>query len=416
MKKRLFGRDRGRPRRRGGRSSRAPTPRCRSSALGCVVRDWRVDGPSGSLPMVLGFPRLEDYVHHSRSHGAIVGRVANRTAGVALHARRARAMSSTAERGRAPPARRAATGSAAGSGRWRPTAPRGRCSSPTRAPTARRAIPGAVDFAVTLPARGAAARSARCAGVPGPADADQPRQPQLLQPRRRRDGEGPPALGRRAGLHADRRRADPDGRDPPGRGDAARLLASRARDRRHASSTINLVLDAGPRPKRSRRRGRSARGPGVRLELWTDEPGLQVFDASEMTIATPGHDGQTLRAVSPGSASRRSTSPTACTSPDWPSIIRTPEAPVLPAAGGGDRRRAGREAVAHAGCRPSAAEVAAPFASASDRAPARSGSSAHTSAGGNRAFDADRARDEAAAVCRRSRGPASRSPRRRARG
>ena len=38
------------------------------------MRDWRVDGPRGSLPMVLGFPRFEDYLQHSRSHGAIVGR------------------------------------------------------------------------------------------------------------------------------------------------------------------------------------------------------------------------------------------------------------------------------------------------------------------------------------------------------
>ena len=48
-------------------------------SLGAIVRDWRIDGPDGSLPMVLGFPTVEDYVHHARSHGAICGRVANRT-------------------------------------------------------------------------------------------------------------------------------------------------------------------------------------------------------------------------------------------------------------------------------------------------------------------------------------------------
>ena len=24
-------------------------------SLGCIVRDWRIDGPAGSLPVVLGF-------------------------------------------------------------------------------------------------------------------------------------------------------------------------------------------------------------------------------------------------------------------------------------------------------------------------------------------------------------------------
>ena len=50
-------------------------------SYGCTTRDWRVDGPGGSLPMVLGFPRIEDYEHHAHGHGAIVGRVANRVAG-----------------------------------------------------------------------------------------------------------------------------------------------------------------------------------------------------------------------------------------------------------------------------------------------------------------------------------------------
>ena len=92
MKKRLFGRT------EDGRAVEEVVLESADAAVailsyGCVVRDWRVDGPDGSLPMVLGFPRLEDYVRHSRSHGAIVGRVANRTAGSRFDARRARPMS-----------------------------------------------------------------------------------------------------------------------------------------------------------------------------------------------------------------------------------------------------------------------------------------------------------------------------------
>ena len=44
--------------------------------LGAVIRDLRVAGIGH--PLVLGFDRLEDYVHHSPFFGAVVGRSANR--------------------------------------------------------------------------------------------------------------------------------------------------------------------------------------------------------------------------------------------------------------------------------------------------------------------------------------------------
>ena len=108
MKKRLFGRD---------DSGRAVDEIVLESAdaavsilsYGCIVRDWRidwrVDGRDGSLPMVLGFPRLEDYLRHSRSHGAIVGRVANRTAN-SRFTLDGRDLHGDGERGAAPSARR----------------------------------------------------------------------------------------------------------------------------------------------------------------------------------------------------------------------------------------------------------------------------------------------------------------------
>ena len=104
MKKRLFGRD------EDGRAVEEVVLESADAAVailsfGCVVRDWRVDGAGGSLPMVLGFPQLEDYLHHSRSHGAIVGRIANRTAG-ARFTLDGRTYALTRERGGAPPARR----------------------------------------------------------------------------------------------------------------------------------------------------------------------------------------------------------------------------------------------------------------------------------------------------------------------
>lgn len=47
--------------------------------LGAIVRDLRLEGHAP--PLVLGFERLEDYLAHSRGHGASVGRFAGRIAG-----------------------------------------------------------------------------------------------------------------------------------------------------------------------------------------------------------------------------------------------------------------------------------------------------------------------------------------------
>lgn len=46
--------------------------------LGAIVRDLRMEGHAP--PLVLGFERLEDYLSHSRNHGATVGRFAGRIA------------------------------------------------------------------------------------------------------------------------------------------------------------------------------------------------------------------------------------------------------------------------------------------------------------------------------------------------
>ena len=66
----------------------------------------------------------------------------------------------------------------------------------------------------------------------------------------------------------------------------------------------------------------------MRLELWTDEPGLQLFDASAMTIAAPGHDGQSYGPFA-GLCLEAQHFPDSLHHPDWPSIVATPEAPYF---------------------------------------------------------------------------------------
>jgi len=47
---------------------------------GCVVRDWQIRHPEGPISVVLGFDEFASYPLHSPYFGAIAGRVANRTA------------------------------------------------------------------------------------------------------------------------------------------------------------------------------------------------------------------------------------------------------------------------------------------------------------------------------------------------
>ena len=67
---------------------------------------------------------------------------------------------------------------------------------------------------------------------------------------------------------------------------------------------------------------------GLQLELWTDEPGMQVFDAADMTIQTPGHDGQSYGPFA-GLCFEAQHFPDSLHNPDWPSIVLTPESPYF---------------------------------------------------------------------------------------
>lgn len=95
---------------------------------GCVLRDWRVDGPAGrSLPMVLGFGTIGDYVRHARGHGMVCGRVANRTA-QGHFPLEGQTVQLTRNEGHTI-CTAAISGSSAGSGRWRRTRRPARLSS-----------------------------------------------------------------------------------------------------------------------------------------------------------------------------------------------------------------------------------------------------------------------------------------------
>ena len=65
---------------------------------------------------------------------------------------------------------------------------------------------------------------------------------------------------------------------------------------------------------------------GLRLRVWTDQPGLQVFDAPTMTVAAAGHGGTPYLPFA-GLCFEAQHFPDSLHNPGWPSILRSPEQP-----------------------------------------------------------------------------------------
>jgi aldose 1-epimerase len=321
MKKRLFGRD------EKGRAVEeavleSPDAAVSILSLGCVVRDWRVDGPQGSLPMVLGFPRLEDYLHHSRSHGAIVGRIANRTRGASFTLD-GRTYALTANEG-ANHLHGGATG--LGSRIW---AMETDSAANTlylfyTSPDGEEGYPGKVDFAVTFRLEGPRL-ICEMAGTP-----DRATPISLANHSYYNLGGSGTVMDHL--LWIDAHAFTPTDADLLPTGEI-RPLEGTAFDfsvEREIGDTpldLNLVLDPARDRKRPSARARCPRTLR-QLELWTDEPGLQLFDASTMTIAAPGHDGQSYGPFA-GFCLEAQHFPDSLHNPDWPSIVCTPDSPYF---------------------------------------------------------------------------------------
>jgi aldose 1-epimerase len=291
-------------------------------SYGCVVRDWRIDGPNGSLPMVLGFPRLEDYLHHARSHGAIVGRVANRTAN-SRFALDGRTYELTPSEGA-----HHLHGGPVGLGKrvWEMEgdSASGSVQLTYASPDGEQGYPGNVLFSVTYRLDGATL-VCEMAGRP-----DQPTPINLANHNYYNLGGG--GQVRDHLLWIDAREYTPVGPDliPDGTLRSVEGTEFDFRVPREIGDTRldnNLVLDPGRDKGQASARVECPRS-GVRLELWTEEPGLQVFDAASMTIGVPGHDGETYGPFA-GLCLEAQHFPDSLNNPDWPSVIRSPEEPYF---------------------------------------------------------------------------------------
>lgn len=325
MKKRLFGRD---------DSGRAVDEIVLESAdaavailsYGCIVRDWRidwrVDGRDGSLPMVLGFPRLEDYLRHSRSHGAIVGRVANRTAN-SRFTLDGRTYTVTANEG---PHHLHGGGIGLGQRIWRMEADSaaGSVQLGYASPDGEEGYPGAVDFTVTFRLDGPRL-VCEMAGQP-----DRPTPIALANHSYYNLGGGGQVKDHELWVDApDYTPVDADliplGEIRSVEGTSFDFTS--AREIGDTRLDQNVVLRSGRDPARPAARVICPR-TDLRLELWTAEPGLQLFDASAMAIAVPGLDGQSYGPYA-GLCLEAQHFPDSMNNPDWPSILHSPEDPYF---------------------------------------------------------------------------------------
>ena len=289
---------------------------------GCTVRDWRVDAPSGSLPMVLGFPHIEDYERHAKSHGAIVGRVANRIANARF------TLDGTTYELVANEGPNSLHGGAIGLGKrvWNMEVDSGTGTVHLayHSPDGEEGYPGAVDFTVTFRLEGPRL-ICEMAGRP-----DRPTPINLAN-------HNYYNLGGAGQVKDHLLWADAEAYTPT---DAALIPIGEIRSvegtpldftsEREIGDTVldqNLVLSEGRDRKQPAARARCPR-TAMRLEIWTDEPGLQLFDAPEMTIDATGHDGQHYGPYA-GLCLEAQHHPDSLHNPDWPSIIHSPEHPYF---------------------------------------------------------------------------------------
>lgn len=300
-------------------------------SLGCINRDWRVDGPDGgSLPMVLGFDDLGSYLHFSRSHGAVVGRVANRTANARFEME-GRVHELTPNDG--PRLQHHLHGGPEGLG-TRLWEMEGDSASDTvrlryHSPDGEAGYPGAVDFEVTYRLEGPRL-VCEMTGRP-----DRPTPINLAH-------HNYYNLGGQGTVkdHAIRVDAEeylpldaeqiPTGQIAPVEGTGLDFREARpiqGEGMQAVEIDNNFIL----------RPGRDTADPaaealcprtGLRLRLWTAEPGLQVFDTAGMEIAAPGLEGRRYGRFA-GLCFEPQHFPDSLHHPEWPSILRSPDMPYF---------------------------------------------------------------------------------------
>jgi aldose 1-epimerase len=289
--------------------------------LGAVIRHIRVDTPDGPRPVVLGFDRLDHYLDHSPYFGAVAGRCANRTRGGDLPIDGRHFQLDRNEAGRTH-----LHGGRGGFGArvW--------------------SIVDRADDAVTLELVSADGDQ----GYPGTV---------IARCRYAATGEGrltidltavtdaPTAVNLATHSYFDLDRGEtildhvltiaadavtpvdealvPTGAVTPVAGTALDFRTSQPVGVAGGSLDLNYVLADAPRPEPRFAARLEGAVSGLSLEVWTTEPGLQVYDGNMMAVPVPGADGREVRRNG-GICLEPQRWPDAVHHPDFPNVILRP--------------------------------------------------------------------------------------------
>jgi aldose 1-epimerase len=292
---------------------------------GVAVRDWRVPVKGGKRSVVLGFDRLEDYVAHSPHFGALAGRVANRIAGASFEIDGVTYHTDPNWHGHT------LHGGTNGLGRvvWQGTADEAKSavSFTWHSPDGDMGFPGAVDFKAVYTLTGNRLRLELSATT------DRKTPISLVQHQYFNLGTGDDVLDHTIQIETSAYTQPgemliPTGAILPSRGTPYDLRAGRTMrgaGGKPVDYDLNVVLDQG-RDLAAPVATVTAPDGSLTLRLWTDRPGLQVYNAVTTNVPVPGLNGKRYGLHS-GFCLEDQSFPDAVHNPHFPSVWHSPERP-----------------------------------------------------------------------------------------
>jgi len=292
--------------------------------LGAITQGWWVPCGGASVPVVLGYEAPGAYLNDDAYLGAIVGRVANRTSGgrlviddriFQLSQNEGQTHLHGGTRGLARRLWDIEADSAANAVRFS-----------YRSANGEEGYPGNVDFKVTVALKGA------CVTYDMAATTDRPTPVNLAQHNYYNLMGGGEIWGHRLTCIADRR-TPADGRGLPtgeilpvagSRYDFRDLTALGAMDPGREGADINLMFPESRDPADPV--AQLVAPNGLRLRLWSDQPGAQLYTAQHLTARPGGWADKSLWPFH-GICIEPQAPPDALNQPGFPSILIDPDRP-----------------------------------------------------------------------------------------
>ena len=292
---------------------------------GCVVRDWRVPVGKRRLPAVLGYERFEDYLTDSFYFGALAGRVANRIAAGRF------TLGGQSYQLACNDGPNHLHGGVRGLSHrlWNMDAD----SAATRvrfgyySPDGEEGYPGAVDFSVIYRLEG---KRLICEMEGRP---DRPTPVNLANHNYYNLAPEGDTRGHVLQIGAERytpldETLIPTGEIRPVEGtrfDFRTPRSFREADPQDLGYDLNYVLPESRDPE-APVATLACPESGLRLRLWSDQPGLQLFNAEKVDLPAPGLEGRRHGPFC-GVCLEAQHFPDSLNRPAFPSIVRTPETP-----------------------------------------------------------------------------------------